>query len=104
MSEYRIFAIGPDGRFAGEPKIVDCIDDQEAIAIYRRSRLGGLDSYAPQARFRVADELKGAGCPSYPPQGQSHRMGGQARRGLTERPVRRIGVLAGRVSVMVVMI
>ena len=31
MSEYRIFAIGPDGRFAGEPKIVECIDDQEAI-------------------------------------------------------------------------
>ena len=49
MSEYRIFAIGPDGRFAGEPKIVECIDDQEAIAIYRRSRLGGLDSYAPHS-------------------------------------------------------
>ena len=76
MSEYRIFAIGPDGRFAGEPKIVDCIDDQEAIAIYRRSRLGGLDSYAPQARFRVADEIKRGRMPQLSAPGAVPQNGG----------------------------
>jgi hypothetical protein len=31
MQEYRIFTIGPDGHFAGVPKIVKFSDDNEAI-------------------------------------------------------------------------
>ena len=31
MREYRIFTIGPDGHFAGVPKIVKFSNDNEAI-------------------------------------------------------------------------
>jgi hypothetical protein len=31
MPEYRIFTIGPDGHFAGVPKIAEFADDEEVV-------------------------------------------------------------------------
>jgi hypothetical protein len=28
---YRIYTIGPDGKFAGLPKVMECADDEEAV-------------------------------------------------------------------------
>jgi hypothetical protein len=29
---YRIYTIGSDGKFAGLPKVIECADDEEAVA------------------------------------------------------------------------
>ena len=29
---YRIYTIGSDGKFAGVPKLIECSDDEEAVA------------------------------------------------------------------------
>jgi hypothetical protein len=31
MPQYRIYSIGPDGKIAGPPEVVECADEQEAI-------------------------------------------------------------------------
>ncbi len=30
---YRIYTVGPDGKFEGVPKVIECADDDEAIAM-----------------------------------------------------------------------
>jgi hypothetical protein len=32
MPTYRVYTIGPDGKFAGVPKVIECADDEEAVA------------------------------------------------------------------------
>jgi hypothetical protein len=29
---YRIYTVGSDGRFAGVPKVMECVDDEEVVA------------------------------------------------------------------------
>jgi hypothetical protein len=29
---YRIYTVGSDGKFAGVPKVMECVDDEEVVA------------------------------------------------------------------------
>jgi hypothetical protein len=32
LKSYRIYIVGPDGKYVGLPKFVECADDEEALA------------------------------------------------------------------------
>jgi hypothetical protein len=53
MPEYRIFTVGPDGRFLGVPTIVECRDDKEAIEKAMQLK-DGLDLEIWNLKRRVA--------------------------------------------------